>query len=206
MPRARSHSGRAPLTSSWVLRDRLGGIAGVPIGALAALSTAGGLAGAILLLSTPAVAFNRLVPWLLLTATLTFTFGARAGLVLRRRFRIGRAPLLAAQFVLGVYGGYFGGAVGIMMLAVWGLLSGTELVRLHALRVALVGVTNSVAVLCFVAAGAVWWPQTLVMLVGAAAGGYLGAQIGRRMSPRVLRISVSVFMVVMTGVFFWRAW
>ena len=63
------------------------------------------------------------IPWLLLLATLTFAFGARAGAALRRTVRIGPATLLAVQFVISLYGGYFGGAVGLMMLAAWGLLT-----------------------------------------------------------------------------------
>ena len=85
------------------------------------VSLIGGLAGALLLLLTPARAFDTIVPWLLLAGSLAFAFGGRVGAALRRVVRIGPTTLLACQFLLGVYGGYFGGAVGIMMMAAWGL-------------------------------------------------------------------------------------
>jgi uncharacterized membrane protein YfcA len=194
------------VTSTWATRDDLGGVGDVSLRLLLAISVAGGLAGAILLLVTPVTTFDGLVPWLLLIATLAFAFGGKAGAALRRRIRIGRFAVLAAQFVLGIYGGYFGGAVGIMMMAAWSLLSSADLRRMTPARTFLVGATNLAAIVCFVAAGLVRWPETLLVLAGGAAGGYGGARLGRRLPLRVLRAGVICITVAMTVVFFWRAY
>jgi uncharacterized membrane protein YfcA len=120
-------------------------------------------------------------------ASIALAFGRRIGETLRARRRIGASAVLAVQFGLGIYGGYFGGAVGIMMMAVWGLLDSRDLKQLNAPRTLLVSAANAVAVLAFIAAGAVRWPETLSMLVGAIAGGYVGARIGRRAPAGVVR-------------------
>ena len=193
------------LTSLYGYRGRILGLRGIPMPVLLAISLAGGLVGALLLLFTPEGAFNAIVPWLLLLATLTFAFGGRAGAALRRRVRIGAAPLLAIQFVLAVYGGYFGGAVGIMTLAVWNLLGTINLAAYNPLKVLVVSACNSVATLCFAVSGVVWWPQTLAMLGAAAVGGYAGARLGRVMPPSLVRAAILVVSAGMTAVFFWRA-
>ena len=193
------------LTSIWAFRRDLVRIGEVDLGAMLAVSVAGGLTGAVLLLVTSDATFRIVVPWLLLLASLAFAFGRPVGAALRRRFRIGPALVLTLQFLLAIYGGYFGGAVGIMMMAVWGLLSSAELKVMNPAKVLLVGAMNAVAVICFVVAGAVWWPETLVMLVAAALGGYAGATLGRRLPPAVVRWGITGFSFAMTLVFFRRA-
>ena len=173
------------VTSGWTYRHALSGIGGVTLPVLLTVSVAGGLLGAVLLLATPPGAFNVLVPWLLL-ATLAFAFGRQVGTALRRVLRIGRGTTLAAQFMLAVYGGYFGGAVGITMMAVWGLLGAGDLRQMNPTKTVLVGAMNGVAVLYFVGAGAVVWPQTLAMLFTAAIGGYVGAWVALRLDERWL--------------------
>jgi uncharacterized membrane protein YfcA len=170
-----------------------------------AVSMLGGLFGAILLLLTPSKRFDMIVPWLLLTGTLVFAFGARAGVWLRRVFRIGPLTVLCCQFLLGIYCGYFGGAVGIMTLAVWSLLGMTDIRAMNATKTLVVGATNAVAVVCFILASKVWWPQTSVMLIAAVAGGYGGARFARRVPPHRLRFGISVFNFMITAVFFLRA-
>jgi uncharacterized membrane protein YfcA len=175
------------LASAWAYRDGLGPVGTVPLRALLATTLCGGLVGAVLLLRTPSSAFTFVLPWLLLVASAALAFGRRIGEALRARWRIHGHAVLAVQFALGVYGGYFGGAVGIMMLAVWGLLDSRDLKHLNAPRTLLVSAANAVAVLAFIAAGAVRWPETLAMLAGATLGGYGGARIGRRAPPGVVR-------------------
>ncbi len=192
------------VTSAWVYRRELGGVGGISLPVLLACSLAGGLTGAVLLLSTPVSTFDGLVPWLLLIATVAFIFGRQLGAGLRRYVRIGRLPTLLLQFALGVYGGYFGGAVGIMMLAVWSLIGSDSLKTMNPARIFLVGAMNAIAVLCFIAAGEVWWPQTCAMLLGAAAGGFAGAWIGRRLPPKATRAVIILVTVGMTAVFFLR--
>src|SRR3984957_423374 len=110
------------LASSFAYRRELQGVGDYGLIVLAPISIAGGLAGAILLLATPAHLFDVVIPWLLLLAAITFALGAHAGLLLRKVIRINPRTLPIIQFVISIYGGYFGGAVGIMMMAAWSLL------------------------------------------------------------------------------------
>jgi uncharacterized membrane protein YfcA len=194
------------VTSTYATRADLAPVGGVSLRLMLLISVVGGAAGAILLLETSVAAFDKLVPWLLLIATLAFAFGHRAGAALRKRMRVGPPAIIAAQVVLAVYGGYFGGAVGIMMMATWSLLSTADLRTINPARTMLVGAANFSAVVCFVIANEVWWPQTLAMLVGATIGGYVGARVGRMLPVRVLRGVIITITVVMTGEFFWRAY
>ena len=168
------------------------------------ISLAGGMAGAILLLVTPGGVFDAIVPWLLLLATLTFGGGRSLGDWLRRYVRIGRRAVLAIQFIVSIYGGYFGGAVGLMMMAVWTLVDASELSVMAAPRALLVTATNGVAVLCFAVAGAVRWPEMLAMMVSAIVGGYYGARFARHLSPAVLRWFVVALSATVTAAFFIR--
>ena len=199
------------LASAWAYttgphRVELAGFGGLRFSALLAASVAGGFCGAVLLLVTPGGIFDAVIPWLLLLATIVFAFGRRIGAALRRWVRVGRGTALAVQFVLGVYGGYFGGAVGLMMMAAWMLLEAVDLKAMNPARTLLTSAMNIVAVLCFVVAGQVWWGQALAMLAGAATGGYVGARIGQRLPPVVVRAVVTLVTVGMTLVFFVRAY
>src|SRR4051794_29895572 len=193
------------LASAWAYRDDFVPFEGVAMRALIAVSLAGGLLGALLLLLTPSATFDRIVPWLLLVGTLTFAFGRQGSVYLRRLVRIGPRTMIVAQFALGLYGGYFGGAVGIMMMATWSLLGIHDLKALNAAKTLLAGAMNSIAVACFVVAGKVWWPETLVMLLAAVVGGYVGARVGRRVDQRWLRLAISLLCFGITAAFFLRA-
>lgn len=194
------------VTAAWAYRDGLGPVGTVSLRPLLWATIAGGAAGAALLLLTSSTIFNFVLPWLLLLATLALTFGRKCGEWLRSRWTIQPPVVLIVQFGLGVYGGYFGGAVGIMMMAVWGLLDSRDLKSLNAHRMLLVTATNGIAVLAFILAHAVHWPETMVMLVAAIVGGYGGAQIGRRISPRVTRAGTLLLTTCITLVFFVRAY
>ena len=176
------------------------------IGILLPVSLAGGVTGALLLLFTSSKIFDAVVPWLLLTGTLAFAFGRQGGEWLRARLPIGTGTLIAGQFLLGIYGGYFGGAVGIMMMAVWTIFGISDLNAMNAAKSLLVGATNTVAVVCFVVAGSVYWTQALVMLVAAVIGGYAGARVARRIRPDRLRLAISCLNIVITVLFFWRTY
>lgn len=192
------------LASAWAYREDMRGIAGIGLKVLLPVSLAGGLAGAILLLVTPNGVFDVVIPWLLLLATLTFAGGRHLGDWLRRQVRIGRGAFLASQFVLSIYGGYFGGAVGLMMMAVWTLLDSADLKAMAAPRALLVSAANGAAVVCFAIAGAVWWPETLAMMVSTIAGGYYGARFARLLPAAVLRWFVVALSATVTVVFFLR--
>jgi uncharacterized membrane protein YfcA len=188
--------------SAWAYRDGLGPIGSASLRSLMIVTLLGGVSGALLLLWTPTRVFDFLLPWLLLIATLALAFGKRLGEALRRRWRIGPATVLPIQFALGIYGGYFGGAVGIMMMAAWGLLDSRDLKSLNAPRTLLVTLANSLAALTFIAAGAVHWRETLVMLAASAIGGYCGAQVGRRASAPVVRAGTLILTACITLAFF----
>ena len=194
------------LASAWAYRADLGPVGAVPLRALLLATLAGGGAGALLLLHTSAAAFTFVLPWLLLIAFVALAFGRRLGAALRARMQIHAHAVLAIQFALGLYGGYFGGAVGIMMMAVWGLLDRRDLKQLNAPRTLLVSAANLVAVLTFIVAGAVRWPETLVMLGGAILGGYGGARLGRRAPQRIVRTTTLLATAAITLVFFWKTY
>jgi uncharacterized protein len=174
--------------------------------ALGCASVAGGLVGALLLLYTPTTTFDSIFPWLLLFGTLAFTFGRQAGAALRRVVHIGPGALLVGQFLLAIYGGYFGGAVGIMTLAIWSLFFVVNIHALNAAKTLLVGSMNATAVVCFVIAGKVWWPQAAVMMVAAILGGYFGARVTRRLPPARIRLGITILTFLMTATVFYRAY
>ena len=134
------------VASAWAWRRDFQPFEGIPLRTLLFISLAGGLVGAILLLVTPQRAFDGLLPWLLLLGALAFTFGRRVGEALRQHMRIGVGAILAAQIVLSIYAGYFGGGVGIMMMAVWSLLGQVDIKAMSAARTILVSAANVVAV------------------------------------------------------------
>jgi uncharacterized protein len=192
------------MASTWACRDDLRGIAGISLKVLLPIGLVGGLVGAILLLITPGGAFDLVIPWLLLVATLTFAGGRHLGDWLRRHVRIRRPSFLVIQFMLSIYGGYFGGAIGLMMMAVWTLIDSSELKAMAPTRTALVSAANGAAVLCFAVAGAVRWPEMLAIMVSAIAGGYYGARFARHLPPTVLRWFVVVLSATVTIAFFLR--
>jgi uncharacterized protein len=194
------------LASAWTYRDGLGPIGEVPLKRLLVATFFGGVIGALLLLRTPITAFDKILPWLLAIATVTLAFGRHLGEMLRRRRRIGAPVVLVVQFGLGIYGGYFGGGVGIMMMAVWSLLSDRTLKSFNAPRTLMVCAANTVAVFIFIAASAVRWPEALAMLAGAIVGGFCGANIGRRAPAGVIRVGTLTLSVAITLGFFVRAY
>ncbi len=196
----------AQLTTAWSYRDGLGPIGSVPIKILMVATLVGGAAGATLLLLTSSDTFSRALPWLLLVATVALAFGRNLGEALRRRWHIGAAAVIAIQLLLGVYGGYFGGAVGLMMMAVWGLLDDRSLKSFNAPRTLLVSAANTVAVVIFIATDSVRWPETVVMLAAAAVGGYFGAMLGRRANAKVVRWGTVIISTGITVAFFLKAY
>ncbi len=192
--------------SAWAYRHDYRSFESVSFRAMLAVSLAGGVTGALLLLATPQRGFDRVIPWLLLLATIVFACGPRIAPIMHRHFQVGRKAMLFLQYIVAIYGGYFGGAVGLMMLAVWGLFGLTDVKATAASRVLLVGSMNAIAVVCFVIAGKVWWAQTGIMLVGAVLGGYLGARLARRLDPARLRLAITVLNIAVTAAFFIRAY
>lgn len=193
-------------TSAWGFRDELGPIGGVSIPMLSLITFAGGLAGSVLLVLTPTRTFDFIIPWLLLAAFLVIAFGKRAAAWLHDRVTIGRPTLMAAQGVLGIYGGYFGGGVGLMTTAVYGLLANVSPRALFAPRTLMLAIANLAAAMVFIATGLVRWWACLPMLVGAIAGGWAGTYIGRRLPAGAVRAWTLGVTAVTTAVFFARVY
>ena len=178
---------------------------------LLAMSLIGGLAGALLLIKTPAHTFLRVIPWLMLAATLLFAFGRR----LTGQLSAGisheagaRAIAVAALFelVVAIYGGYFGGGIGMMNLAMLAALGMTDIHAMNALKVIFVSAINGIAAATFVATGAIMWPQALVMIAGAGLGGYSGAHYAQKLPQRLVRAMVLAIGAGMTIYFFVKAY
>ena len=191
-------------TSAWTYRDYRKDFDGVSFKAVLIVSLFGGLSGAVLLLVTPQSTFDLIVPWLLLMATLIFAFGPYMGPRFETLFRITPLTFLPVQFLIGLYAGYFGGAVGLIMLATYSLFGMKDFKVMNASKTLLGGTMNTAAVALFIIAGKVWWPQTAVMIVGATLGGYVGAHAGRRLNTRPVRIIVTLVSLIMTIAFFSR--
>jgi uncharacterized protein len=193
-------------TSAWAYRKELGPVAGLSVVLLAVLTFVFGLVGSLLLVLTPSETFDVIIPWLLLFAFIVMLFVKRASAWLHARVTIGRPTLLAVQSLLGIYGGYFGGGVGLVTTALYGLLANIQPRELFAIRTLLLGIANLAAALVFIAFAMVWWWICLPMLVGAILGGWLGAIIGKKLSPKAVRIWTLTVTGATTLVFFVRAY
>ena len=178
---------------------------------LIAASVVGGLGGAFLLIKTPGQTFLRVLPWLLLGATLLFAFGK----YLTRHISAGisrdssNAALAGAsifELLVAVYGGYFGGGMGIMNLAMLAALGMTNIHEMNALKVVLGGVINGVATVTFIAMGAIAWPQGVAMTLGALVGGYFAAHYAQKLPQSWIRGFVIFVGGAMTIYFFVRAY
>lgn len=176
---------------------------------LGIVSIAGGAIGAVLLLHTSQTLFLRLVPFLLLLATLLFAFGGTLTAGLRKRLGktstpawVATAGLAVLQFIIAAYGGFFGGGIGILMLALYSVVGMENIHAMNGLKVLMASCINGVAVITFVVAGAIFWPEALVMVAGAILGGYGGASVARRLDPTLVRRFVIAVGVIMTIYFF----
>lgn len=193
-------------TSAAEFRDELEPLGGLSVRAMAAITFAGGLVGSVLLVLTPTRAFDFIIPWLLLLGLVVMLFGKGASDWLRQRIAIGRSTLMIAQSFLAIYGGYFGGGVGLMMTATYGLLAGAHPRSLFAARTFLLAIANFAAAIIFTAVGLVRWMLCLPMLGGSILGGWIGAKLGRRLSPGLVRAWTLLVTTATTIVFFVRAY
>lgn len=176
---------------------------------LAAATVVGSTVGCVLLLATPSAAFDVIVPFLVLTATGLTALQPWAKRRLERRGTAssptpGRSTL-AAVGLAAVYGGYFGGALGVVFLAVLGLTVGDTLRRLNAAKSVLSLVDASVSVVVFGLFGPVHWGLVAIAAPSTLVGGFVGARIARRLDERVLRTAVVVFGVAVAAYLFSRA-
>src|SRR5260370_3976164 len=178
---------------------------------LVGTSLVGGTLGATLLLHTQEKVFIHLLPYFMLVATLLFPFGKLITKSLRIRNmadeRLSLHILIGvsvAQFLLAIYAGFFGGGVGIMMLAVLALIGMENILMMNALKVLLSVSYNGIAAIVFIWAHAVMWPTVILMGVGAMIGAYAGAYVARKIDQKWIRYFVSFVAVAMTCYFFVR--
>ncbi len=171
----------------------------------------GGLLGATVLLRTPQATFLRLIPYLLGMATLIFAFSGTVTRFIRARsqhmqHRTGWALLggAALQLCIAIYIGFFGAGAGILMLALLAIMGVESIHTMNAYKTVLATVCNGIAIVAFVFAGAVIWPQAILMLLGAALGGFYGAHFAQKMDPQHVRIMVIVIGATMSVYFFWK--
>lgn len=178
---------------------------------LSAVALAGGLAGGLLLLVTRDATFARLIPWLLLVATVLFAFSGQVQKLLAR-LRGGEAmesvrnspASLLVQLAVSIYGGFFGAGMGILMIASLAIQGHGDVQDINAIKNWLSALIYSVAVVTFIAAGAVSWPHTAVMLVTATGGGYAGAALARRVPQQWLRRFIIAVGSVLTIYYFFK--
>lgn len=190
--------------SAYAFRKDFRDFSDVPLRHLLAISLVGGAVGAMGLIYTPSHTLDVIIPWLLLMGAVSFAFGKQIGEWLRARMTLGRGALLFMQFLLGVYAGYFGAAVGLMMLAVWTIFGARDLPAMLSSRILIVGFSNAVAIVFFLAIGTIYWKHAMVMLVAGIIGGYFGALIARRVPVQKLRLGISIFNFAITAAFFWK--
>lgn len=203
----------ASLSAAWALRRELRCL---PMRCyllpLIVAATAGGLAGGLLLLLTSDQAFYQLIPWLLLLATLLFTFSrSLAGLVARMgpqqhdSLRLGPVGF-TCQALVSLYGGFFGAGMGIMMIASLAISGRTRVAEINAIKSLLSSVIYSVATLTFILAGAVHWPALLIMLLGTIYGGYCGGRLARRLPDAWLRALVILIGWSLSLLYFYKVY
>ena len=172
------------------------------------VSALGGILGALLLLHTSPTAFNMIIPWLMLFATLVFAFAPRFLKMIKHPGGVLDVPWWSAGplFLIAIYGGYFGGGQGLIILAFFAIIGITDLKRMNALKAILAFINNGVPVIPFFFAGALVWDVAIAMSLGAILGGYYGARVVRRVPPPIMRGIVIAFGALSTIGFFIRAY
>ncbi len=178
---------------------------------LSITSLIGGILGAELLLNTSQATFIRLLPYLLLLATVLFALSGPVTARLRQRSHksdhqswITLAGVACLQLIIAIYGGYFGGGIGILMLATLGLMGMENIHEMNAMKTLLTSFINGIALILFIIRGVVLWPQAILMIIGTIIGGYGGAYYARQLDPRLVRWFVIIVGFALTIYFFIR--
>ena len=191
--------------SSWAFRNDLRAEGSLGLGAIVGLSAVGGLIGALLLIITPGENFVGIIPWLLLLAPVSFAFGPRVLNATRARGGGTPGAVWSAIGITAVatYGGYFNGGLGIMLLAVLGLIGFENLHGMNGLKNVLSAILSLVSVTTYITAGLIAWEQAAFLALATTAGGYLGARYSRKIrNTAILRNAIVAVGGVLTVVFF----
>ena len=203
----------ASLSSAWVYRQELAKHRDWVV-ALTIVAAIGGVMGGLLLLAISNKAFTQLIPWLLLLATVLFAFSKQISrLVVKLKSRMGIQQTddqphskagLFFQFVVTVYGGFFGAGQGILTLAALAIQGIEDIQEINALKNWISAVTYTVSAITFIVAGAITWPYTLLMVFTATLGGFAGARIARYLPALWLKRIVIGVGTVMTVIYFFK--
>jgi len=176
----------------------------------AAMAALGGLVGSLMLIWAGSQAFERAVPWLLLAATLLFGLGPWVKTRLERTFAFEgrRFPLVlyAFEFLICVYGGYFGVGMGIVMLAIYEVLGQDKFLVANAVKNFVITIVTLIGIALFASFGLIAWAPALVMGLGTAIGGYVGVSLAAHVSRAVLRAAILLWAIVLTLYAFWTYW
>jgi uncharacterized protein len=188
----------ATFSTVWAYRRSIAKVSEIDVRAFLVVSLIGGLLGALLLLWTPTAVFAGLVPWLVLFATVVF-----APLSVMQRLALGPRSALLVHFLISIYGGYFGGGIGFLMLAALTMVGMRDINAMNGLKLVLVGVMTATAIVAFVVADVVRWTEALPMVVGSVAGGYAAAHGAQRIDQRLVKALIIVLGAGLTVLFFW---
>jgi uncharacterized membrane protein YfcA len=189
------------ITTALANRHLVSGIGRLTFPLLLAISLAGGVAGALLLLATPSDLFRRMLPWLVLAATLLFARGAFGRKL--DAANLGPGSLATGQFGVAIYGGYFGGGIGFLMLALF-TLGGAAVKEAQANKNALAAAMNLAGALVFAFSGEAAWTHALVLGIGSTAGGYIGARLIEHVPDKVLKAGVVAIGLALFAGLLWR--
>lgn len=195
------------LSSAWGFRQDMQAEGTLGLRTIVAIAGVGSVLGALLLVVTPGETFLWIVPWLLMLATILFAAGPRLLHLLRSQGKGDAGPMVAGIIILAVaiYGGYFNGGLGIMLLAAFGLIGYVNLHGMNGLKSVLSALLSLISSVIFIAADLIAWEQAFVMAIAATLGGYIGARWSRRIvRTDLLRYFVTGVGVVMTLIFFMR--
>ena len=177
---------------------------------LGSIGLVGGILGAMLLLSTPTTSFDIFVPWLLLLSTLLFTFSNSIATQLQihllhssKSSWVSLLKVSLIQFFIAIYGGFYGAGISFLILATLGILGLKNIHQMNALKILLMSCIDSFAIITFITANIIVWPQAVLMMLGTIAGGYGGAKLARYLNPYLVRRFVIFVGFTMTCYFFY---
>lgn len=194
------------MAGAWGFKDDMAPPPGLSMKQVVLLSLIGGSAGAALLLFTPDATFRKVVPWLLLAATAMFAFGPQLRAWASGKNAEHAAPSVAkaaiGMLIVAIYGGYFNGGLGILLLALFGLLGQTQLNAMNGMKNLVSALLTAIAVVIYAVGGIVQWQQAIIMMVAATLGGYLGARVARKIPAHILRWGIVATGLVMAVLFF----
>ncbi|MDC1252935.1 sulfite exporter TauE/SafE family protein, partial [Amylibacter sp.] len=166
------------------------------------LSISGGILGSILLLITPEVVFSFIIPWLLGFATLLFAFGNYVSKLAEKTSDKNGFKSNIATLLVCIYGGYFNGGLGIVLLALFSTLGMRDIHLMNGLKNIMSFALSAASVVTFAIAGIVFWKYAIIMMIAATIGGYFGVIVARKLSKSIIRIIIVIIGTIMTFIFF----